>query len=137
MLVDRQISLSQTQGVTSVRIALPITREAIADYLGLTIETVSRQISALKKTNVIQLEGLRSVVAPDLAALREEAGEGPVDIFCLIDVMFANNILYHSPLSVVIPVVWMSAARLMADRQRYISAIAPEQPKHFAACQRK
>ena len=38
---------------------LPLTREAMADYLGLTLETVSRQVSALKKDGVISLEGKR------------------------------------------------------------------------------
>ncbi|MGR3727364.1 MAG: replication/maintenance protein RepL, partial [Sagittula sp.] len=36
-----------------------LTRGAMADYLGLTLETVSRQISALKRDNVIALEGKR------------------------------------------------------------------------------
>lgn len=77
MLANRQLSLAQTPDATTVRVSLPITREAIADYLGLTIETVSRQFSALKKSGVIQLDGLRSVLAPDLDALRDEAGEDP------------------------------------------------------------
>lgn len=54
---------------------LPLTREAMADYLGLTLETVSRQISALKKDGVIQLEGKRHVTIPDMARLMEEAGD--------------------------------------------------------------
>jgi DNA-binding Lrp family transcriptional regulator len=33
---------------------LPLTREAMADYLGLTLETVSRQMSGLKKDGVIR-----------------------------------------------------------------------------------
>lgn len=58
------------------RIALPLTREAMADYLGLTIETVSRQIGALKRDGVIELEDARHVLVPDLALLEAEAGDG-------------------------------------------------------------
>jgi CRP/FNR family transcriptional regulator len=47
----------------------------MADYLGLTLETVSRQISALKKAGVIQLEGKRHVTVPDMHRLIEEAGD--------------------------------------------------------------
>lgn len=54
---------------------LPLTREAMADYLGLTLETVSRQISALKKDGVIALEGKRHVTVPDMERLLEEAGD--------------------------------------------------------------
>ncbi len=54
---------------------LPLTREAMADYLGLTLETVSRQISALKRDGVIQLQGKRNVTVPDFARLMEEAGD--------------------------------------------------------------
>lgn len=54
---------------------LPLTREAMADYLGLTLETVSRQISALKKDGVIQLEGKRHVTVPDFDRLMLEAGD--------------------------------------------------------------
>ncbi len=54
---------------------LPLTREAMADYLGLTLETVSRQMSALKKDGVIRLEGKRHVTIPDMGRLMEEAGD--------------------------------------------------------------
>jgi CRP/FNR family transcriptional regulator len=54
---------------------LPLTREAMADYLGLTLETVSRQISALRKDGVIELEGKRHVTVPDFDRLLEEAGD--------------------------------------------------------------
>lgn len=54
---------------------LPLTREAMADYLGLTLETVSRQISALKRDGVIQLQGKRHVTVPDFTRLMEEAGD--------------------------------------------------------------
>jgi len=54
---------------------LPLTREAMADYLGLTLETVSRQISALKREGVIALEGKRHVTVPDFGRLLEEAGD--------------------------------------------------------------
>ncbi len=54
---------------------LPLTREAMADYLGLTLETVSRQISALRKDGIIVLEGKRHVTVPDFDRLMEEAGD--------------------------------------------------------------
>lgn len=54
---------------------LPLTREAMADYLGLTLETVSRQVSALKRDGVIQLEGKRHVTVPDFDRLLAEAGD--------------------------------------------------------------
>lgn len=54
---------------------LPLTREAMADYLGLTLETVSRQMSALKRDGVIELEGKRHVTVPDMDRLMEEAGD--------------------------------------------------------------
>lgn len=54
---------------------LPLTREAMADYLGLTLETVSRQISALRRDGVIELEGARHVTIHDLRRLMDEAGD--------------------------------------------------------------
>ncbi len=58
-----------------LRVALPITREAIGDYLGLTIETVSRQLTALRKEGVIVFEDPRLLHIPDFAALLDAAGE--------------------------------------------------------------
>jgi CRP/FNR family transcriptional regulator len=57
------------------RAVIPISREAMAEYLGLTIETVSRQMSALRKAGVITLQGTRSVAASDWEALLEAAGD--------------------------------------------------------------
>ncbi len=55
---------------------LHITREAMADYLGLTIETVSRQISALRREGLIRLRENRMVDIDDLSALVAESGGG-------------------------------------------------------------
>ena len=49
--------------------------KAMSDYLGLTLETVSRQVSALRKDGVIVLEGKRRVLVPDMDRLLEEAGD--------------------------------------------------------------
>lgn len=56
-------------------IDLPLTREAMADYLGLTLETVSRQISALKNEGTIELDGKRRIVVPDVRLLMAETGD--------------------------------------------------------------
>ncbi len=54
---------------------IPLSREAISEYLGLTIETVSRQLTALRKAGIIELHGARSVSLTDHDALAELAGE--------------------------------------------------------------
>ena len=54
---------------------LHITREAMADYLGLTIETVSRQISALRRQGLIELGDNRMVHVPDFAKLIDQSGD--------------------------------------------------------------
>lgn len=53
---------------------LPLTREAMADFLGLTIETVSRQFSSLRKDGLIVLANKRGITIPDTAMLDIEAG---------------------------------------------------------------
>lgn len=70
---DASLKLTETLGKASVE--LPLTREEMADYLGLTLETVSRQISALKRDGVIRLHGKRLIEIPDYRRLLEEAGD--------------------------------------------------------------
>lgn len=70
---DASLKLSATAG--PMVFDLPLTREAMADYLGLTLETVSRQISSLKRDGVIELAGKRHVTIPDFDRLLEEAGD--------------------------------------------------------------
>lgn len=53
---------------------LALTRTDMADYLGLTLETVSRQLSALKRTGVVEFPHLREVYVRDLARLEAAAG---------------------------------------------------------------
>ncbi len=70
---DASLKLKAPKGAVSFD--LPLTREEMADYLGLTLETVSRQVSALKRDGVIVLEGKRHVTIPDFNRLMEEAGD--------------------------------------------------------------
>lgn len=75
ILARRQAGLEKTPLAAGVRFELPITREAMGDYLGLTLETVSRQISALKKDGVIKVDGLRRIEVRDFAELLAETGD--------------------------------------------------------------
>jgi len=52
-------------------IVLPMSRQDIADYLGVTIETVSRTFTILENTAAIALPNSRAVVLRDRAALRQ------------------------------------------------------------------
>lgn len=75
IIARRDAILAKNARVSSLSFDLPLTREAMSDYLGLTLETVSRQMSALKKDGVIVLEGKRRVVVPDMDRLMDEAGD--------------------------------------------------------------
>ena len=75
IIARRNATLHMSNASGELSFDLPLTREAMADYLGLTLETVSRQVSALKKDGVIVLEGKRHVIIPDLERLLEEAGD--------------------------------------------------------------
>lgn len=58
------------KGQTGRELVLPMSRQDIADYLGLTIETVSRTLSALEDSGLIALPASRKVVLKDSHALR-------------------------------------------------------------------
>jgi CRP/FNR family transcriptional regulator len=75
IIARREATLHKRKTAGMLTVDLPLTREEMADYLGLTLETVSRQISALKKDGVISLEGNRHVSIPDIDRLLEEAGD--------------------------------------------------------------
>jgi len=57
------------------RLDLPMSRQDIADHLGLTIETVSRTITGLRGTGALLIPNTHQVVLRDMAALRTLAAE--------------------------------------------------------------
>lgn len=75
IIARRDASVNMMPSLGRMSFDLPLTREAMADYLGLTLETVSRQISALKREGVIELIGKRHVTVPDMDRLMFEAGD--------------------------------------------------------------
>ena len=73
VLARRDAVLHGTKDMIALEI--PLTREEMADYLGLTLETVSRQMSALRRDGIIVTRGKRGVTIPDFSALQEVAGD--------------------------------------------------------------
>jgi CRP/FNR family transcriptional regulator len=74
LLICRNIDPCAQAKSIPVAFDLPLTRSDIADFLGLTIETVSRQITRLRTDGVIQIENNRSVTVERIDRLAARAG---------------------------------------------------------------
>jgi CRP-like cAMP-binding protein len=59
---------------STTEVELPMSRQDIADYLGLTIETVSRTLTILENSSAIALPSSRRIVLRNRAALRRLNG---------------------------------------------------------------
>lgn len=75
ILARRGVGLKAKAAKGPISFDLPLTREEMADYLGLTLETVSRQMSALKRDGVVELEEKRRIVVPNFDRLSDETGD--------------------------------------------------------------
>jgi CRP-like cAMP-binding protein len=64
-------------GGAADKVVLPMSREDIADYLALSVETVSRSLTHLKRRGVIRLTGTREIRILDRRALAQ-GDEDPV-----------------------------------------------------------
>lgn len=62
-------------GLDHTPLVLPLTRDEISNYLGLTLETVSRQLNALKKEGVLRFNDRRRFEVIDMAALHAASGD--------------------------------------------------------------
>lgn len=74
-MARRDAALHHAYPSDGLHFPLYISREAMADYLGLTIETVSRQISALRRDKVVELVGSRTAYAPSFGRLLAESAD--------------------------------------------------------------
>ncbi|MCL4144698.1 UNVERIFIED_CONTAM: hypothetical protein GTU68_040111 [Idotea baltica] len=72
MMARRSITTDNSNGIV---IPLSMTRDQIANYLGLTLETVSRQFNALKKEGVIEFTDRKYLAVKDLSALHNASGD--------------------------------------------------------------
>ncbi|MFD2739981.1 transcriptional regulator FnrL [Sulfitobacter aestuarii] len=79
LVARRKAALQRRKLADGLTFEIPMSREAMANYLGLTIETVSRQISALRKEKILELQGTRRITLLDLTRLAAQTGDG-IDI---------------------------------------------------------
>ncbi len=75
LMIARNIDPVRDPATRSASFDLPLSRAEIADFLGLTIETVSRQLSKLRAEGVIRIEHSRHVTVDDLGRLALRAGD--------------------------------------------------------------
>ncbi|MXO55794.1 Crp/Fnr family transcriptional regulator [Pontixanthobacter gangjinensis] len=71
---DDRLGASLRANTETETFELPIGRQQIADVLGLTIETISRQFSRMKKAGVVALPSRREVTILDRPTLKSLAG---------------------------------------------------------------
>ena len=74
LLVARRCGAPGIEDANRIVFDLPLTRSDMADFLGLTIETVSRQISRLRNEGVVQIVNHRHVIVPSFSRLVAQAG---------------------------------------------------------------
>ena len=75
LIAIKQQGLSPLSHHQNFEFDLLLTREMIADYLGMRVETVSRQITVLKSKGIIRVTGQRHISGPDINALLAETGD--------------------------------------------------------------
>jgi CRP/FNR family transcriptional regulator len=75
LLIARHIDPTADPKQKSVTFDLPLTRADIADFLGLTIETVSRNLTKLRTRRIIELPRVHSLIIVDIDCL-EALAEG-------------------------------------------------------------
>lgn len=76
LLFARHAEPPEKTGRHFARFELPLSRADMADFLGLTIETVSRQLTRLRNEKIITIENNRLVIVSDLRRLKARAGNG-------------------------------------------------------------
>jgi CRP/FNR family transcriptional regulator len=72
-MLARRSQMTMTEGAgmaNGAALYLPMTRDQIANYLGLTLETVSRQFSAFKREGIIDVPDRRRVLVINLDRLQ-------------------------------------------------------------------
>ncbi|HEV2507234.1 MAG TPA: Crp/Fnr family transcriptional regulator [Mesorhizobium sp.] len=74
LLIANHIDPTLDDGEETVTFDLPLTRTDIADFLGLTIETVSRQFTKLRADGVISIENNRHITVARRERLEARAG---------------------------------------------------------------
>ncbi|MBZ9798522.1 Crp/Fnr family transcriptional regulator [Mesorhizobium sp. ES1-4] len=75
VMIARNIDPCADSMASSASFDLPLTRSDIGDFLGLTIETVSRQLTRLRAEGVIRIENSRHIIVDDMKRLELRCGD--------------------------------------------------------------
>lgn len=71
--IARHIDPEAAAGHAVMKFQIPLKRSDIADFLGLTLETVSRQMTKLRQAGIIEIVDRRSIEITNLAKLQAHA----------------------------------------------------------------
>ncbi len=71
---NRMVGCAHHGAPALVSFELPLTRADMADYLGLTIETVSRQLTKMRSNGAIRIHANRIIEVPNVETVAELAG---------------------------------------------------------------
>ncbi|SFI53686.1 CRP/FNR family transcriptional regulator, anaerobic regulatory protein [Aquamicrobium aerolatum DSM 21857] len=75
LMIARNIAPRAAGAGETASFDLPLTRSDIADFLGLTIETVSRQLTKLRIDGIIRIENNRRITIENVVRLAGRAGD--------------------------------------------------------------